>query len=124
VLHQVVAQDDGAVVECVVRAVEQRDGAAPAGVDERLPGFGMGFQLLPIAAPEFIPAFHPMIEPFPELRAGRYILEPSVDGEGLFLHASRPEPLDQNTPAIAARSRLVRALDADHDGSAVSRAAT
>ena len=40
------------------------------------------------------------MEPAPERVAGRDLLEPEVDPRRLLAQAARPEPLDQDTPAI------------------------
>jgi len=111
---QIVAQDYGAVVKGVVCAVQQGHGAAAAGLQDGCPAAMVRVQLVPVSAPKLIPAFCPMAEPLPELRAGCDLLHPRVRGEGFLLHASRPEALHEDSPAISARGRVVGALDLDH----------
>jgi len=113
-LGKIFGQDHGAIVFGVVGTVEQGDGAAAAGIEYRIPAVGVRFQLLPISTSKLLPALYPVVKPFPQLRAGCDILQPRVRDEVLFLHASRPEALYQDAPAIAARRGLVRALDPNH----------
>ena len=68
-LHQIVAQDHGAVVKDIVGAVEQGHRAASFGVKNGLPGTGVRVELLPVSPAKRLPALHLMVEPLPQLRA-------------------------------------------------------
>lgn len=114
-LRQIIAQDHGAVVKRVVGAVEKRHRAAPADIENRLPGTGIGVELMPISPPKLGPSLHPMVEPLPELRSGCDLLRPCVECEGFFLHASRPKTLDENSSsAVTSRGGLIGPLDSNH----------
>src|SRR5690606_4080839 len=66
-----------------------------------------------VALTELVPAFRRMPEPLSELGARRELLQPFVD-HGVFLaHAARPKPIDEDSPAVRLRRRVVHALDAD-----------
>src|SRR5581483_2214549 len=112
--RQVVAQDDSAVVKDIVRAVEQSHRASPFGVEDELPGAGVRVELFLISPAKFFPTLHLMTEPLPQLRAGGDLLHPRICRECFLLHASRPEPLHHDSPAISARRWLVRAFDPNH----------
>src|SRR5690606_33144051 len=113
-LCEIVAQDDGAVVLGISRAVEQRHRAAVRGLENRLPGVGIRVQLGAVSLPELFPALDAMAEPLTQLGARRHVLHPRVGREVFLLHAARPESLDEKSPAIRARGRVVSALDANH----------
>jgi len=112
--REVVSQDHGAVVLGVMRAVEERYGTSPRGVEYRCPHFRLGVQLLDITAPEFRPTRHTMSEPFAQLRARRNVLHPRMRFKGFLRDPSRPEPLHQDAAAIAARSPFICAFDTYH----------
>ncbi len=111
---QIVEQDHSTVVKDVVSAVEQGHRAAPFGFEDGRPRGRVGVELLSISSAEFLPALHPMAEPPPQLRAGGDLLHPRIRAQGLLLHASRPEALHQNPPAVSARGMVICALDPKH----------
>src|ERR1051325_1092190 len=96
-------------------AVEQGHGTVACFVEDGLPGAGVCVQFIAVTLPKLLPALHPMVEPFPQLRAGGHFLDPRIGVETLLLHASRPETFHQDSAAIAARGRLIRAFDPNHD---------
>ena len=100
----------------VASAEEKRHGAVSRGVEDGLPGTRIRAELPPISPPKLFPALHPVVEPLPELRAGRDLLAPCVECEGLFLHASRPKTLHEDSPAVTARGSFIRPLDSNHRG--------
>ena len=111
---QVVAQNESTVVVGVVCAVEQRHSATPSGLKDRLPTAGFRVELVSVSTPKLLPALLPMVKPFPELRTGCDILHPRVGRNGSLCHTSRPEALDKDSSAVAARWTVVGALDAKH----------
>src|ERR1051325_7803838 len=96
-------------------AVEQGHGTVACFVEDGLPGAGVCVQFIAVTLPKLLPALHPMVEPFPQLRAGGHFLDPRIGVETLLLHASRPETFHQDSPAITASGRLIRAFDPNHD---------
>src|SRR5690349_4242791 len=96
-------------------AVEQGHLTAPCFVEDGFPGAGVRVQFIPVALPELLPALQPMVEPFPQLRAGGDFLDPRLGLETLLLHASRPETFHQDSPAISPSRRFICALDPNHN---------
>ncbi len=117
-LGKKVAQDHGAIMPCVVSAVEERNGSPAGSLQNGFPTAAVCVELTPITSLELFPAFDAVVEPFPQLRARRDFLQPLVRGETSLGHSSRPETLDQNSPAIAPCGWIVRALDLDHGANA------
>jgi hypothetical protein len=107
-------QDHGAVVKDIVGAIEQGHGAASFDIEQWLPGAGVSVELLSVAPSKIVPPLDPMAEPLPQLSAGSDLLHPRIGIEGFLLHSSRPEALDQNSPAVSAGGRVIRALDPKH----------
>src|SRR4051812_35004991 len=95
-------------------AIEQRHIAALSGFEDRLKGIGPGIELPAITPAKLLPSLDPMSEPLSKVRARGHVLQPCISIEGFLLHPSRPEALDQNPSAIAARGTLVRTLDSNH----------
>jgi hypothetical protein len=113
-IRQIVAQDDCTVMKGIVSAVEQCDVSAFAGRNDRLPRNGVGAELSPIPAAKLRPSLHPMIKPLAQRRTRRCFLQPCISGEILFPHSARPEALNENSTAIAARRWVVRSFDLNH----------
>ena len=113
-LRQVVTQHHGGVVKSVVGAVEQGHRAARAGVENGLPPARVGVELFAVSPLKLFPALQPMTEPLAELRRGCDLFHPGVERERFLLHATRPQALHQDSPAISPRGRFVYALDPDH----------
>jgi hypothetical protein len=55
-----------------------------------------------------------MVKPLPELRTWCDVLHPRVGRNGTLRQAARPEALDKDSSAVAARWTVVGALDAKH----------
>jgi len=70
----------------------------------------VGLELGAIAPTEFTPPFRFVTEPCAQFRAGRDFLEPDGQGSGLFAHAARPEPVDQDPQAILLGRQFVDPL--------------
>jgi hypothetical protein len=77
-LSEVVTQRHGAVVNGVVRAVEQGHGALARRVEDRLPTRRIRVELGLVPSLKLVPALDPMIEPFPELRSRCDFLHPHI----------------------------------------------
>src|SRR5438105_12435844 len=71
-------------------------------------------QLPPVTRGELIPARGVMTEPAAQLRAGSYVLQPSIEPEIGLPYATRPEPLDQHAITIAGSNRLICSFELDH----------
>jgi hypothetical protein len=69
------------------------------------------FRLVPFA--KFGPALDIVGEPFAECRAGRQVLEPTVDRSILLPQSPWPKPIDQDARSVTARGGLVDALQLD-----------
>ena len=95
-------------------AVEQGHSSPLAGFEDELPSFGVDVQLLSISPPELVPTIDSVAKPPPKLRAGCDLLDPRIRLEVLLRHSTWPEALDQDSPTISARGRVVRALDSNH----------
>jgi hypothetical protein len=89
-LLQIVAQDHRTVVEQVMGTIEEGHRAAPRRVEDGFPGGRVRLQLLAVSPSKLLPAFHSMVKPLAELRAGCKLFHPRVRRERFLLHASRP----------------------------------
>ena len=78
-------------------AVEQGHSSPLAGFEDELPSF-----------------VDSVVKPPPKLRAGCDLLDPRIRLEVLLRHSTWPEALDQDSPTISARGRVVRAFDSNH----------
>lgn len=66
-----------------------------------------------VSTTELFPARWLVSEPLPEFGTGRDILGPLIDLCRLFLHAARPQPVDQDTRTILRGRALIGALQPD-----------
>src|SRR5690606_18112550 len=88
-------------------------GPGTAKLLEPLEPFRVLLELRMVALAELVPAFGRVPEPLAQLRARRELLQPFVE-RGVFLaQAARPQAVDEDSPAVRLRRRIVHALDVD-----------
>src|SRR5690348_6847606 len=81
---------DGAVARDVVRGVHEGDPLAPCSREERLPGPAMRPQLSEVPLPKRRPLLWVVVEPLPQSRARRDILQPRIELQARLPNPSRP----------------------------------
>ena len=74
---------------------------------------GLLAQLVAVAAAELRPLRRVVAEPPPQLRAGRHLLEPEVDGRALLAQPARPQALHEDPDAVLGGRVVVGALQPD-----------
>src|SRR6185312_547048 len=73
----------------------------------------MLFDLRRVAAAKFLPAGGIVAKPFPQRGAGRYVLDPLIDGGIHLPDAARPQPIDQYPSTIRCIGGFVRSFQFD-----------
>ena len=109
-----VAEEEGAVVLGVAGGVEKRDVAAASGLEERLPGCGIGAKFREVAFAEFGPALDFVAVPDAELPARRDVFQPGFEMERFLFNAAGPEAFDEEARARWGFGKFVNASDFDH----------
>src|SRR6516165_6138639 len=104
-------QGQRTVVLLVPCRVDQGDGALLNFLLQQLDGLLFLFQFFPVALLELLPLGRVMAEPFAQLRARGYLLQPQVHRRTLLGQAARPQPFHQDSQAIVARGLFVRSLE-------------
>src|SRR5215472_18199841 len=107
-------QGQRTVVLLVPCRVDQGDGALVTFLLQQLDGLLFLFQFFPVALLELLPLGRVMAEPFAQLRARGYLLQPQVHRRALLGQAARPQPSHQDSQAIIARGLFVSALELYH----------
>src|SRR5215510_7103596 len=82
-------QSQGTAVFGVTRTVEQRDRPVGRRLADRRPGIGREIEFGKVATAEFLPLLRVVLVPFPEIRAGSYVLQPTVDSQRGLFHSAR-----------------------------------
>jgi hypothetical protein len=112
---QIRFQGHGVVVFGIVGAVEQRHGAVPGSIEDRLPSLGTPVELGEVLVLELGPFGRVMRKPFPQAIAGAGFLVPPVQGEISFPDPARPQALDEKALAIVRGPLIVDAFQMNHE---------
>jgi hypothetical protein len=117
----VLAQHHRAVVLLVASAVDERHRAVSGAARElHEQGARRADPQLRVAPPrELAKPIGIVPEPAAQVRAGREVLRPQVDAQGLLLDPAGPEPVDEHAVPVAPLGRLVSTLDPNHRRSSV-----
>src|SRR5690625_4085579 len=113
---QILPQHHRLVVLLVLCIEKQRHRTLPAPFQTLLDRLLVLVQLGAVAAAELVPFLRVMVEPFSELGAGRYILDPFIVMQILLPDATRPEPIDQQGRALVASILVADPRDLDPCG--------
>lgn len=111
---QVLAEHDSAVVERIMRCIQQRHVSMCGRAQQRRPCALVRVELISITSSKFAPALGSMPVPLSELRRRRDVFYPRVGANGRLLHSARPQTFHENSLAIAPRWRFIRTFDPDH----------
>jgi hypothetical protein len=90
-------QGQRAVVFLVPRRVDQGDGALLALLLQQPDGLLFLCPFFPVTLLELVSLGRVMAEPFTQLRARGYLLQPQVHGSAFLAHAARPQSVHQDS---------------------------
>jgi hypothetical protein len=102
-------QDHRVIHLRIACAIEQGRNAALAELAQR-GKIRIAGEFRHVALPEFGKALWPVTEPQPQPRTRRDLLHPIIEMSSRFLHAARPQPVDQNADAVRGFGGLIDAL--------------
>jgi hypothetical protein len=78
------------IVLGIVRAVDERNSSVAGRLENWLPAFGFGRELLKITAAKLVPFGGIVIGPFPQFGTWSHVFKPVIDLERSLLYSSGP----------------------------------